>query len=77
MPKPNPYFLLVDSSKNILLVDMTKVPEINDVIRKCGFENVVRNETVGELVAKIKRYLKGESVTEEPSSGETDDTTAL
>ena len=67
------YFLVMDTHKNIMLIPDTCL-EIHMAIRKTGIESVMKNETVGEVVAKVKRYLRGESVTEDVS-GESDGTT--
>lgn len=71
MPNQNGYFLLVDTNKNIMLIPTTN-PELNIAIIKTGIDKVIKNETVGELLAKVKRYLRGESVTEE--TGDSDGT---
>lgn len=67
------FFLVMDTHKNLMLIPDTCM-EMHMAIRKTGIDSVMKNETVGEVVAKVKRYLRGESVTEDVS-GESDGNT--
>ena len=59
--KPIRHFMIIDPEKNILLVPSSNAHLTNASrsTRSSG-ETVITNETMGELVANVKRYLKGE-----------------
>ena len=53
--------MIIDPEKNILLVPSRNTYLADAILsaRSSG-ETVIKNETMGELVANVKRYLKGE-----------------
>ena len=59
--KPIRHFMIIDQEKNILLVPSSNT-HLTDAIHsaRSSGESVITNETMGELVANVKRYLKGE-----------------